>query len=438
MIISIIGTGYVGLVTGACLSDFGLDVICVDNNARKVERLKDGIIPIYEPGLDEIVKRNHANNRLEFTTDIKYAVESSDVIFIAVGTPPAEDGSADLQHVFSVAADIGKYMNGQKVVVDKSTVPVGTGQKVRNVIQEELDKRDEQYEFDVVSNPEFLREGTAIYDFTHPDKVVIGAESDYAVDIMKSVYRVLYINETPFIITNIETAEMIKYANNAFLAMKISFINEIANLCEKVGANVQEVAKAIGKDGRIGPKFLHAGPGYGGSCFPKDTMALAHIGRQYNSPVQLIETIIEVNNRQKIKAAEKVALAMGGVRGKTLAVLGLTFKPKTDDVRDAPAISIIRELNGKGASFKVFDPEGMQEAQKVLGDVNYITYCNDEYSAIEGCDAVIIVTEWHQFRNLNLNRVKTLLKNPNFFDLRNIYNKNDLVRMGFRYYGTGV
>lgn len=438
MKISVIGTGYVGLVTGACLSDFGLNIICLDNNAGKIENLKNGIIPIYEPGLDDMVARNCQYKRLEFTTDVKYAVEAADVIFIAVGTPPAEDGSADLRHVFSVATDIGKFMNGQIVVVDKSTVPIGTGQQVKMIIQDELDKRNEQYEIYVVSNPEFLREGNAIYDFTHPDKVVIGAESDYAIDIMKSVYRVLYINESPFIITNVETAEMIKYANNAYLAMKISFINEIANLCERVGANVQEVAKAIGKDGRIGSKFLHAGPGYGGSCFPKDTMALAYIGRQYDSPIELIETTIKVNNGQKIKAAEKIALAMDGVQGKTLAILGLTFKPKTDDVRDAPAVSIIHELNGKGASFKVFDPEGMHEAQKILSEVDKLTYCTDEYSAIEGCDGVVLVTEWHQFRNLDLQKVKKLLKEPFFFDLRNIYNKHDLVKIGFHYYGTGV
>ena len=438
MKIAVVGTGYVGLVTGACLSDFGLGVICVDNNADKIEKLKGGEIPIYEPGLDAMVSRNYLYKRLEFTTDIKYAVEEADVIIIAVGTPAAEDGSADLQYVFSVAEDIGEYMNGRKVIVDKSTVPVGTGQQVKKIIQSKLDNRSIYYEFDVVSNPEFLREGNAVYDFTHPDKVVIGAESEYAVDIMKSVYRVLYLNETPFIITNIETSEMIKYANNAFLAVKITFINEIANLCEKVGANVQDVAKAIGKDGRIGPKFLHAGPGYGGSCFPKDTMALAYTGRQYGSPVQLIEATIEANNRQKYMAAKKIESALDGVSGKKLAVLGITFKPKTDDVRDAPAIAIICELSRKGASFKVFDPEGMDEGRKALCKVEGITFCTDEYSAIDGCDGVIIVTEWHQFRNLDLNKVKALLKEPFFFDLRNIYNKNDLANLGFNYYGTGV
>lgn len=297
--ISIIGTGYVGLVTGACLSDFGLNVLCMDNNVEKIKKLEQGIVPIYEPGLDVIVERNVANHRLAFTTDMKKAVEESDVIFIAVGTPPAEDGSADLKYVEAVARDIGRYMNGYKVVVDKSTVPVGTGQRVKLWVREELAKRGASYDFDVVSNPEFLREGSAVYDFTHPDRVVIGAESQRALERMKQVYRVLYLNETPFIETNIETAEMIKYASNAFLAMKITFINEIANLCEKVGADVQDVAKGMGRDGRIGPKFLHPGPGYGGSCFPKDTLALAKIGREYGAPITLIEQTVKANESAK-------------------------------------------------------------------------------------------------------------------------------------------
>jgi UDPglucose 6-dehydrogenase len=370
--IAVIGSGYVGLVTGTCLADFGLEVVCVDINEDKIESLKNGSIPIYEPGLDEIVKRNVRYKRLDFTTDMKAAVEAADVIFIAVGTPPKEDGSADLTYVLAAAGAIASHMNGYKVIVNKSTVPVGTGKKVRETVEAELARLGKEAEFDVVSNPEFLREGNAIYDFTHPDKVVIGSESQRAKEMMKQVYRVLFLNETPFIFTNIETAETIKYANNAFLAMKISFINEIAALCEKIGANVQHVAHAIGKDGRIGSKFLHAGPGYGGSCFPKDTLALAHIGREYDAPMRLVETTVEVNNLQKLNQVRKIEDAYGSVNGKKLAVLGLTFKPKTDDMRDAPSLTIIKELDKKGASFQVYDPVGMEQAKPLLRDVRDI------------------------------------------------------------------
>lgn len=436
--ISIIGTGYVGLVTGACLSDFGLKVLCMDNDKEKISKLEQGIIPIYEPGLDVIVERNMANRRLAFTTDMKKAVEESDVIFIAVGTPPAEDGSADLRYVEAVARDIAHYMNGYKVIVDKSTVPVGTGQRVKQWVREELAKRGVDYEFDVVSNPEFLREGSAVYDFTHPDRVVIGAETLRAFERMKQVYRVLYLNETPFIETNLETAEMIKYASNAFLAMKITFINEIANLCEKVGADVQDVAKAMGRDGRIGPKFLHPGPGFGGSCFPKDTMALAKIGREYGAPVTLIEQTVKANEAQKMLMVAKIREGLGSLVGKQLAILGLAFKPNTDDMREAPVLVILNELAKQGMRFKVYDPKAMEEAKWRLANLkDQITYCQSEYEAIDGCDALVILTEWNQFRSLDLPRVKKLLKEPYFFDLRNIYKREMMEEAGFYYFGVG-
>lgn len=436
--IAVIGTGYVGLVTGACLSDFGMKVVCVDKDINKINKINAGIIPIYETGLDLVVERNVFHNRLAFTTDIDTAVKESDVIFIAVGTPPLEDGSADLQYVRAVASEIARYMNGYKVIVNKSTVPIGTGRIVKDIVKSELEKRNVTYDFDVVSNPEFLREGTAVYDFTHPDRVVIGADSEKAIDIMKKVYKVLYINETPFVITNIETAEMIKYASNAFLAMKITFINEIANLCEKLGANVQDVAKAVGKDGRIGPKFLHPGPGYGGSCFPKDTRALAEIGKKYGAPMTLIEKTAEANERQKYLMVQKIENAMGELKGKRLAILGLAFKNNTDDMRESPAITILNGLAVKGAVFNAYDPAAIIEARTRLKNIeDKIVYCDDEYDAINGADAVVIVTEWNQFRNLDLYKVKQSLKEPFFFDLRNIYNKNDMIEMGFWYYGVG-
>ena len=436
--IAVIGTGYVGLVTGACLSDFGLQVTCVDNNAEKIEKLKQGVIPIYEPGLEPIVERNVYYKRLRFTTDFSRAVEENEVIFIAVGTPQSADGSADLSYVEAAARDIARCMNGYKVIVNKSTVPIGTGQRVKAWVREELDKRGADIEFDVVSNPEFLREGSAVYDFTHPDRVVIGTESERASRIMKSVYNVLYLNETPFIETNIETAEMIKYASNAFLAMKITFINEVANLCEKVGANVQDVARAMGRDGRIGAKFLHPGPGYGGSCFPKDTMAFAHSAREFGSPLSLVEQTIAANERQKKLMAEKIDRAMGGVEGKTLAVLGLSFKPNTDDMREAPSVAIMDELARRGASFRVYDPVAMEEARRSLAFIaDRIVFCGDEYEAVQGADAVVIITEWNQFRNLDLDRVRRELKEPYFFDLRNIYKRPEMERLGFKFYAVG-
>ena len=437
--IAVIGTGYVGLVTGTILSDFGHHIICVDNDAAKVEKLKKGEIPIFEPGLEPIVERNVFYNRLSFTTDTAAAVRTCEVIFIAVGTPPADDGSADLKYVEQVAREIARSMESYKVIVDKSTVPSGTGQKVKGWVNEELKTRGDDIPFDVVSNPEFLREGSAVQDFTHPDRVVLGSESEKAAEIMKEVYRVLYLNETPFIETNIETAEMIKYASNAFLAMKITFINETANLCEKVGANVQDVARAMGRDGRISPKFLHAGPGYGGSCFPKDTLALAEIGRAAGARIELIEQTVKSNETQKKLMAKKIIETMGSVEGKTLAILGLAFKPNTDDMRESPAITIIEELAAAGAKFRTYDPEAMEEAAwrlKSVGDK--LAFTTGEYDAIEGSDAVVILTEWNQFRNLDLPRVKELLNTPLFFDLRNIYRRDIIEEAGFTYVGVGV
>ncbi len=437
--IAVIGSGYVGLVAGTCISDFGMNVILVDNNEEKIERLKDGIIPIYEPGLDDLVKRNVYYKRLDFTTNIEHAIQNSEVIFIAVGTPPKDDGSADLQYVLDVAKSIGKSMNGYKVIVDKSTVPIGTGQKVKAVIKEELKKRDLDYDFDVVSNPEFLREGSAIYDFTHPDRIVIGTESEKAKEIMRNVYRVLYLNETPFVETNIETAEMIKYACNAFLATKITFINEIANLCERVGANAQDVAKAMGKDGRISPKFLHPGPGYGGSCFPKDTKALAKIARQYDEKMQVIETVIKTNEDQKLRMVQKIENELRDLHNKTISILGITFKPKTDDMREAPSLVICNELVKRGAKLKIFDPEGEKEGKWRFKDIeDSIQFCKDEYEAVSNGDAVAILTEWHQFRNMDLSRIRELMNGNLFFDFRNIYAKNDEINDIFKYFGVGI
>jgi UDPglucose 6-dehydrogenase len=437
--IAVIGTGYVGLVTGTILSDFGHNIICVDNDAKKVARLQSGEVPIFEPGLEPIVERNAFYGRLTFTTDTAAAVKGSDVVFIAVGTPPADDGSADLKYVEQVARGIARAMESYKVIVDKSTVPIGTGQKVKGWVTEELAVRKVDIPFDVVSNPEFLREGSAVQDFTHPDRVVIGAESEKASEIMKEVYRVLYLNETPFVETNIETAEMIKYASNAFLAMKITFINEVANLCEKVGANVQDVARAMGRDGRISPKFLHAGPGYGGSCFPKDTLALAEIGRAAGARIELIEQTVKSNEHQKKLMAKKIIDTMGSVEGKTLAILGLAFKPNTDDMRESPAITIMEELAAAGAHLRAYDPEAMEEAAWRLASIkDQLAFATGEYEALDGADALVILTEWNQFRNLDLGRVKSLLASPYFFDLRNIYRRSMVEEAGFTYTGVGV
>jgi UDPglucose 6-dehydrogenase len=439
--IAVIGTGYVGLVSGACLADFGNSVICVDNDAKKIATLESGGIPIFEPGLEDVVSRNVKAGRLSFSTDLAAAVRACEVVFIAVGTPPADDGSADLKYVEAAAREVAGAIEGYRVVVDKSTVPVGTARKVRSWIQEELDRRGADAEFDVVSNPEFLREGSAVQDFTHPDRVVIGGESERARTAMKEVYRALYLGETPYIETGLETAEMIKYASNAFLAVKITFINEVANLCEKVGANVQDVAKAMGRDGRIGAKFLHAGPGYGGSCFPKDTQAMARTGRDYGERLSIVEATIEANEGQKARMVSKIEAGMGGsgsLAGKTVAILGLTFKPNTDDMRDAPSIAICEGLAARGATLRAWDPAAMKEASwRLAGIKDHVSFAADEYDAIAGSDALVLVTEWNQLRNLDLGKVKSLMKAHNFFDLRNVYGRAEVEARGFRYFGVG-
>ena len=434
MHITVIGTGYVGLVTGACLAEFGMNVLCVDLDVEKIAALNRGEMPIYEPGLEELVGRNVAQKRLAFSTDLEQGIAASLVIFIAVGTPPAVDGSADLAQVRAVAADIGRFMDSYKVIVDKSTVPVGTGQRVKEVVSE---NQSTKVNFDVVSNPEFLREGSAIGDFMRPDRVVIGAESEQASAIMKDIYNVLYLNETAFVLTNIETAELIKYAANAFLATKISFINEVANLCEKVGANVQQVARGIGLDGRIGKKFLHAGPGYGGSCFPKDTLAMAATGRQYEEPLAIVEAVIAVNQRQRQRMVEKVVALLGGeVKGKTVALLGLSFKPETDDVRDAPALHFAKVLSEQGARIRAYDPEAVSAFKELYTDAE-IFYAADVYEAAAGADVLVLMTEWNQFRYLDLERLHDLMGQPIFADLRNVYDGDKLRAAGFIYAGVG-
>ena len=443
--VAIIGTGYVGLVSGACLADFGNTVICVDIDYEKVECLKNGKIPIYEPGLRDIVVRNTDAKRLRFTNSLSDAVMHSEVIFIAVGTPPSEDGSADLSHVENAARAIGRVITGYKVVVNKSTVPIGTGRKVKRWIAEDVNGRvergeatSETVEFDVVSNPEFLREGAAVYDFTHPDRIVIGAETERAKTIMKDVYRSLYLNETPYMEMSLESAEMTKYVSNAFLAVKISFINEIANLCEKTGANINEVAKAVGRDGRIGGKFLHPGPGYGGSCFPKDTRAIVRTAADVNSTLSVIEAAITANEKQKNIMAGKIETVLGNLHGKKIAILGLAFKPNTDDMREAPALTIINELTAKGAHVSASDPAAIVEAKWRLADVgDSVSFFEDEYETMVGADALIIVTEWNQYRNLDFERAGKLLASPVLFDLRNIYKRADIEKKGFRYCGVG-
>ena len=432
MRIAMIGTGYVGLVSGACFSEFGTDVVCVDKDAGKIDRLLDGVIPIYEPGLDALVEKNVAAGRLSFTTDLHAAVKGADAVFIAVGTPTTEgDGHADLSYVYAAAAEIGHALDDYTVVVTKSTVPVGTGREVHRIISE-IRSADE---FDVASNPEFLREGSAIEDFMRPDRVVIGTDSEKASEVLRQLYRPLYLMETPILYTKIETAELIKYAANTFLAAKITFINEVANLCEKVGANVQEVARGIGLDGRIGSKFLHAGPGYGGSCFPKDTLALVQTAKDFDAPLKIIEAVVQVNEERKHQMADKIIAAAGGsVDGKTIAVLGLTFKPNTDDMRDSPSLAIVPALQQAGATVRAFDPQGMEEAKEMLPGT---VFCDDAYETMEGADALAIVTEWNEFRLLDLERVKGLLSAPLLVDLRNIYKPDEIIKAGFDYYSVG-
>jgi UDPglucose 6-dehydrogenase len=432
MRIAMIGTGYVGLVSGTCFSEFGVDVVCVDKDEGKIERLKQGEIPIFEPGLDQLVRTNAASGRLSFSTDLKASVKDADAVFIAVGTPSRRgDGHADLSYVYAAAEEIAHAIEGYTVVVTKSTVPVGTGREVHRIISEANPNAD----FDVVSNPEFLREGSAINDFMRPDRVVIGAESDRAKEVMRQLYRVLYIIETPILFTALETSELIKYAANTFLAAKITFINEVADLCEKVGADVHDVAKGIGLDGRIGKKFLHPGPGYGGSCFPKDTLALVKTAQDYGAPLRIIETVVDINDKRKKAMADRIVAACGGsVKGKTIAILGLTFKPNTDDMRDSPSLAILPALVEAGATVRAYDPEGMDEAKEMMSD---ITYCDEAYSTMEGADALAIVTEWNEFRSLDLERVKGLLSQPIIVDLRNIYSPSDMAKAGFAYHCIG-
>ncbi len=435
MNICVIGTGYVGLVTGACFAEFGVNVICVDRDEAKIAALKRGEIPIYEPGLEALVSRNMTQGRLAFTTDTPEAVRASLVVFIAVGTPPRDDGGTDLTYVEAVSREIGSSMNGYKVIVTKSTVPVGTSVRVRDLIQRELDAAGSDTRFSVASNPEFLREGAAINDFMRPDRVVLGTDDEMAAAIMRDLYRPLYLNETPFVVTNIQTAELTKYAANAFLATKISFINEIANLCEKIGGDVNAVARGIGLDGRIGRKFLHAGPGFGGSCFPKDTRSAAHFAREFGEKLEIVEAVIRVNEQQRKRMVEKIRKALGGdLSHKTVAVLGLTFKPETDDIRDAPALDIIRGLQAEGAAVRAFDPVGMPAAGRALTNVQF---CGDAYEACEHADAVVIATEWNQFRMLELERVRASLERPVLIDLRNVYEPGPLARAGFEYHGVG-
>jgi len=429
--IGVIGTGYVGLVTGACFAEFGVYVTCVDKDPSKIDLLKKGIVPFFEPGLESIVNKNLKNGRLRFSTDIADAVRDTLVIFIAVGTPPRGDGSADLSYVEDVARQIAQHMNGYKVIVTKSTVPVGTGERLKKIISENL---KENHHFDIASNPEFLREGSAIEDFMRPNRVIIGAESPEAIAILKDLYRPLYLIETPFVITNIETAELIKYASNSFLAVKISFINEIANLCEKVGADVHMVAKGMGLDQRIGSKFLHPGPGYGGSCFPKDTLALIRLAEEHGEELNIVRAAVDVNIKQRERMIKKITSSMGDLKGKSIAILGLSFKPNTNDIREAPSIYIIKELKRLGAIIKTYDPAAMNDMKALFPE---IIYTNDPYEASTEADAIVIVTEWNEFRNLDLERIKLLMRDRYFFDLRNIYEPAKMRQLGFIYHSVG-
>jgi UDPglucose 6-dehydrogenase len=436
MRIAMIGTGYVGLVSGACFSEFGVSVTCVDKDVGKIERLVRGEIPIFEPGLDQLVASSAAAGRLSFTTDLNAAVNGADAVFIAVGTPSRRgDGHADLSYVFAAAGEIGAALaqgKGERtVVVTKSTVPVGTGREVERILRDALPHGG----FDVASNPEFLREGSAIEDFMRPDRVVIGTDSDHARTVLGALYRPLYLLETPMVFTSIETAELIKYAANAFLATKITFINEMADLCEGVGADVQDIARGIGLDGRIGRKFLHAGPGFGGSCFPKDCQALVRSAELADRPLSIVETVLRVNDARKRRMAERIIAACGGgVAGKTLAVLGLTFKPNTDDMRDSPSLAILPALHAAGARIRAFDPEGMAEARKLMPELEY---CSDAYQTMAGSDALVLITEWNEFRALDLHRVKALLRQPVVIDLRNIYQPDAMIAAGFSYHSIG-
>ncbi len=432
MRVAMIGTGYVGLVSGACFADFGHTVTCIDKDAGKIARLEQGEMPIYEPGLEQLVATNVKEGRLFFATDAAQAVREADAVFIAVGTPSRRgDGYADLSYVYAAAEEVAGLIDGFTVVVTKSTVPVGTGDEIEAIIK----RVRPDAEAPVVSNPEFLREGAAIADFKRPDRVVVGTTDEHAREVMRGLYRPLYLNETPIVFTERRTSELIKYAANAFLAMKITFINEMADLCEAVGADVQQVSRGIGLDGRIGSKFLHAGPGYGGSCFPKDTLALVRTAADAGAPIRLVETTVEVNDARKLRMAEKVSKAMGDeLEGKTVALLGLTFKPNTDDMRDAPSLAIVPALQAKGARIRAFDPEGMHEAGKLLSGVEF---AGGAYEAAEGADALVIVTEWDQFRALDLSRLKAAMRGQLLVDLRNIYQPSEVEAEGLRYVGVG-
>jgi UDPglucose 6-dehydrogenase len=431
MNICVVGSGYVGLVTGACLADFGMDVVGVDKDHAKVEGLLQGRVPIYEPGLDTLVQKNMAEGRLRFTTDLGPAIEEAQAIFIAVGTPPKADGSADLTFIREVAASIAEHLNGYKIIITKSTVPIGTGRMIEAIVREGAGSR---HKFAVVSNPEFLREGSAIEDFMHPDRVVIGTRDERAAGMMMDVYSPLDAADVPFIVTDVETAELIKYASNGFLATKISFINEVAHICEAWGANVEVVARGMGLDNRIGPKFLSAGPGYGGSCFPKDTRAAAQIARDSGLKFRIIEAVLEVNEVTQKRMIEKVEQALGGIAGKTIGFLGLSFKPNTDDIRESPALPIVQALVDGGATVRAFDPEAMPACKPLFPT---LIYTRDAYEAAEGADAVVIATEWNQFRKLDLDRLRKLVREPLVIDLRNLYEPETMGAEGFRYVSIG-
>lgn len=433
MNVVMIGSGYVGLVSGACFAEFGANVICVDKDESKINALLQGGIPIYEPGLDDLVKRNVESGRLSFTTELKQAVKNAELVFIAVGTPTRRgDGHADLQYVYAAAEEVAGYLDGYTVIVDKSTVPVGTARQVSRIIK----KTNPGADFDVASNPEFLREGSAIGDFMRPDRVVLGVESERAAALLRELYRPLNLIEAPIHITNLESAELIKYASNAFLATKISFINEISQLCEKVGADVHSVSKGMGLDGRIGKKFLHPGPGYGGSCFPKDTLALIRIAQEHGASSRIVESVVEVNASQKARMVTKIRDALGGSESdKVIGVLGLTFKPETDDMRDSPSLAILPALADKGAVIKVHDPEGMEEAKKILP--KSIQYCDNVEQVIENADAVVLMTEWNEYRGLDLEHLKQKMKGKVFVDLRNVYERELMQSHGFDYYCVG-
>jgi UDPglucose 6-dehydrogenase len=436
--ISIIGTGYVGLVTGTCLSEFGLNVICMDTDTRKIQDLEQGKIPIYEPGLPALITKNVASGRLRFTTDVAAAVAASQVIFLAVHTPPGEDGSADLQHVLAAADSIAQQMTDYKVIVNKSTVPIGTGRKVKEIVRVRLERRGLALDFDVVSNPEFLREGSAIRDFMHPDRVVIGSDNEKSREIVRDIYNVLYLIETPFIFTSIETAELVKYASNAFLATKIAFINEVAGLCDAVKADVRDIAKAMGMDSRIGKYFLHPGPGFGGSCLPKDTKALVKIGQEHGVRMSIVDSVVKANEFQRHRLVRKIESSLIDLKDKVIAILGLAFKQGTDDVRESSSIPIILEIIERGGRVKVFDPQAMENAKKLpFANIEKIIYCVDEYDAAKDADAIVILTEWNQFRHLDLNRIAGTMKGKFFFDFRNIYEPEDLAKFGFRYESVG-